>query len=95
MKGLRYARENRAAAISILARNVRTTEALAAKDYDGGRGAMTVDGTIDEKMQRSYLDLGLRRLGVKEGATIEKVFEFSPTRKAISELDQIKWRPVP
>src|ERR1044071_8422052 len=95
LKGLRYARENRAAAISILARNVRTTEALAAKDYDGGRGAMTVDGTIDEKMQRSYLDLGLRRLSVKDGPTIEKVFDFSPTKKAIADLDHTRWRPVP
>jgi hypothetical protein len=56
---------------------------------------MTTDGTIDEKMQRSYLDLGLRRLGVKEGASIEKVFDFWPTRKAIAELEQTKWRPLP
>src|SRR5262249_17225384 len=93
VKGLRYARENRAATIQILARNVRTSEALAAKDYDGGRGAMTADGTIDEKMQRAYLDLGLRRLGVKDGASVEKVFDFSLTKKILSELDQKKWRP--
>lgn len=95
VKGLRYARENRAATIQILARNVRTSEVLAAKDYDGGRGAMTVDGTVDEKMQRAYLDLGLRRLGVKDGTPAERIFDFSLTKKALAELEQKKWRPIP
>jgi NitT/TauT family transport system substrate-binding protein len=95
LKGLRFTRENRAATIPILARNVRTTEAFAAKDYDGARGAMTADGTIDEKMQHAYSDLGLRRLGVKDGTPAEKIFDFSLTKKVLAELDQKKWRPVP
>ena len=77
------------------ARNVRTTEDFAAKDYDGGRPAMTVDGTIDEKLQRAYVDLGIRRLAVKENPALEKIFDFSLTRKIISELDAKKWKPVP
>ncbi len=88
LKGLRFAQENRAATMPILARNVRTSEDLAAKDYDGARAAMTADGTVDEKMQRAYVDMGVRRLGVKEIPTIEKIFD-------LSELDTKKWKPLP
>jgi NitT/TauT family transport system substrate-binding protein len=95
LKGLRFARDNRAATIPILARNERTSEALAAKDYDGGRAAMTADGTVDEKMQRAYVELGMRRLGVKDSPAAEKIFDFSLTKKIISELDAKKWKPVP
>ncbi|HUK39882.1 MAG TPA: ABC transporter substrate-binding protein [Candidatus Acidoferrales bacterium] len=95
LKGLRFARDNRAATIPILARNVRTSEEFAAKDYDGGRPAMTLDGTIDEKMQRAYVDMGIRRLGVRETPALEKIFDFSLTKKIISELDAKKSKPVP
>jgi NitT/TauT family transport system substrate-binding protein len=95
LKGLRFAQENRAATMPILARNVRTSEDLAAKDYDGARAAMTADGTVDEKMQRAYVDMGVRRLGVKEIPTIEKIFDFSLTKKVLSELDTKKWKPLP
>ena len=95
LKGLRYARENRAATIPILARNVKTKENFAAKDYDGGRPAMTVDGIVDERMQRTYLELGSRRLGVKDGPPLEKIFDFSLTKKALLELNAKKWKPVP
>jgi NitT/TauT family transport system substrate-binding protein len=95
LKGLRFARENRAATIPILARNVRTSEDFAAKDYDGGRSAMTADGIVDEKMQRAYLDLGIRRLGVKDSPAPEKIFDFSLTKKILSELDSKRWKPVP
>jgi hypothetical protein len=34
-------------------------------------------------------------LGVKDSPPAEKVFDFSLTKKVLSELDQKKWRPVP
>ena len=95
LKGLRFARENRLATIPILAQNVRTSEDFAAKDYDGGRPAMTADGTVDEKMQRAYLDLGIRRLGVKDSPALEKIFDFSLTKKINSERESKKWIPIP
>ena len=95
LKGLRFARENRSATIPILARNVRTSEDFAVKDYDGGRPAMTADGTVDEKMQRAYLDLGIRRLGVKDSPALEKIFDFSLTKKINSALESKKWKPIP
>ena len=95
LKGFRYARENRAETIPILARNVRTTHELAAKDYDAGRPAMTLDGTVNEKLQRAYLEMGLRRMEVKDGPSPEKVFDFFLTKKVLSELDLKKWRPAP
>ena len=95
LKGFRYARENRAETIPILARNTRTTQELAAKDYDAGRPAMTLDGTVNEKLQRAYLEMGLRRMEVKDGPSSEKVFDFFLTKKVLSELDLKKWRPAP
>jgi len=95
LKGLRFARENRAATIPILARNVRTSEDLAAKDYDGARAAMTADGTVDETMQRAYIDMGVRRLSGKGTPAMEKIFDFSLTKKVLFELDAKKWKPLP
>jgi len=66
-----------------------------AKDYDAGRPAMTLDGTVNEKLQRAYLEMGLRRMEVKDGPSPEKVFDFFLTKKVLSELDLKKWRPAP
>ena len=60
---------------------LRTTQELAAKDYDAGRPAMTMDGTVNEKLQRAYLEMGLRRMEVKESPSPEKVFDFLLRRR--------------
>ena len=56
---------------------------------------MTADGRVDEKMQRAYLDLGIRRLGVEDSPAREKIFDFSLTKKINSELESKKWKPIP
>ena len=56
---------------------------------------MTLDGTVNEKLQRAYLEMGLRRMEVKDSPSPEKVFDFFLTKKVLSELDLKKWRPAP
>ena len=93
LKGLRYAREHRAATISILARNIRTKEDLATKDYDLSRPGMTAEGPVDEIKQKRYSELGAKRLGITEVPPNKKVSPFSITRIVNSQLDIKQWRP--
>jgi NitT/TauT family transport system substrate-binding protein len=93
LKGLRYAREHRSPAIAILARRTKTNPMLAARDYDLSRPGMTRDGTVDDRMQKSYLELGAKRLGFTEILPNEKVFDFSIAKKVGAQLDINKWHP--
>jgi NitT/TauT family transport system substrate-binding protein len=95
LKGLRYARDNRSGTIPILARNTNTTAELAAKDYDLARPGIALAGTVTEAYQKKYLELGQKRLGLKEIPSLEKIFNFALTRKINSELDAAGWLPGP
>jgi NitT/TauT family transport system substrate-binding protein len=67
-KGLLYARTNRSGAIGILMRNLKVDEKTAAKIYDIGKAAMTVDGSVDEAAQKRALDFIARVQAVKDRA---------------------------
>jgi hypothetical protein len=54
---------------------------------------MTRDGTVDDRMQKSYLELGAKRLGFTEILPNEKVFDFSIAKKVGAQLDIDKWHP--
>ena len=65
LKGHLAVRANRAEAIGTLTRNVKISDALAAKSYDVIRPALTVDGGLSEESQRKALDLILQVQGIK------------------------------
>ena len=66
MSGHLALRENRAEAIATLTRNVKISDALAAKSYDVIRPALTSDGGLSEESQRKALDLILQAQGIKD-----------------------------
>ena len=57
MRGLIYARENRAGAIPVLAHSLRVKEDMAGKIYDSARSAMTIDGTITDEAQKRVIQI--------------------------------------
>src|SRR6516162_8883415 len=76
LKGLRYARENKAGTISILLHYMKIKEDLAGQYYDQVRPIMTSDGTVSGDMQRKYLDQALKVLAPKESPSAGKIFNY-------------------
>lgn len=86
LKGLLYALENRVGTIPILARMQKIREDQAAKLYNFMRPGMTTDGSVNESLQKKKLEFDLQGQGLKEGPTLDKVFDFSITRRLNAEL---------
>lgn len=86
LKGLLYAHENRAATIPILARLQKIREDQATKLYNFMREGMTADGSVSEPLQKKKLEFDLQVQGLKEGPPLDKIFDFSLTRKLNAEL---------
>ena len=93
VKGLRYARENKAGTIAILLRYMKLKEDLAGQYYDQVRPIMTTDGTVNVDMQKKYLDQALKVLNPKEAPTVEKLYSYGLARKVNAELDAAGWKP--
>jgi NitT/TauT family transport system substrate-binding protein len=87
MKGLVYARENRAGSIPVLARSLKIKEDLAGKIYDSARSALTPDGTISDEAQRRVVQDTVQLIGQKETPPPEKVFDFALARRIRADLD--------
>jgi ABC-type nitrate/sulfonate/bicarbonate transport system substrate-binding protein len=93
VKGLRYARENKAGTIAILLRYMKLKEDLAAQYYDLVRPIMTADGTVTVELQKKYLDQALKVLTPKETPAVERIYNYSLARKINTELDAGGWKP--
>jgi len=93
IKGLLYSRANRSGTIAILARNLKVDEKTAAKTYDIGKSAMTVDGSVNESAQKKALDFVARVQGLKDPGPVEKFFDFSLPRKVSEQLQTQRWKP--
>ena len=93
-KGFLHVKENRAGTIPFLARYLQLNQELATNAYDQVvRPAMTQDGTLSSEMQAKAVEHVLKRLDLKEAPPLAKIFDFSLTRKVISELKG--WRSAP
>ena len=93
VKGLRYARENKAGTIPILLRYMKLKEDLAGQYYDQVRPIMTADGTVSVELQKKYLDQALKVLAPKESPTVERIYNYSLARKINADLDASGWKP--
>ena len=93
LKGHLAVRANRAEAIGTLTRNVKISDALAAKSYDVIRPALTVDGGLSEESQRKALDLILQVQGIKETLPLERFFDFAIQKRLSAEFRGKNWKP--
>ena len=93
VKGLRYAKENKAGTIPILLRYMKLKEDLAGPYYDQVRPIMTADGTVSVELQKKYLDQALKVLAPKEAPGVERIYNYSVARKINAELDGAGWKP--
>ena len=94
-KGFLHYRDNRSGTIPIIARYLKINDDLAGKIYDVTRPVMTLDGSVSEELQRKSLEPLLRRLAPKEPPALEKIFDYSLSRKVRSDLEREAWKPGP
>ena len=75
IRGLIYYSTNRSGAVSILARNARSSEDLAGKVYDLVKPALTPEGILNDDLQRRVMSPLLERVGRKD-VSIGQIFRF-------------------
>jgi NitT/TauT family transport system substrate-binding protein len=85
VRGLLYARANRPQSIAMLVRTLKIKEDIAARVYDEIRPGITQDGAVNEEQQRKAL-MPFVEKGAKEPPPLARVFDFSITRKIVTEV---------
>jgi NitT/TauT family transport system substrate-binding protein len=93
LMGFILTRDNRPAAIKVLARTLKIEESTAARIYDSARPTMTADGALSDEAQKKAVSFVMKQAGVKEAPAYEKLFDFSIIRKANATLRAENWHP--
>jgi NitT/TauT family transport system substrate-binding protein len=93
LKGLRYARENRAGTLPILLRYMKLKEDLAGQYYDLVRPIMATDGTVSAELQKRYLDQAVKVLAPREPPVAERIYNYTLARRIHGELEAAGWKP--
>jgi NitT/TauT family transport system substrate-binding protein len=93
LKGLLYARENRADAVKIYSRNNKVNEEIGGQIYDLRAQGMTKEGIASEEAQRKSIEEVIDRLGVKTVPPLETIYDYALLRKIHAELKAKGWKP--
>jgi len=92
LMGFLLTRDNRSAAVKVLARGLKVEEPTAARIYDSARPTMTTDGTLSEEAQKKVVSFVMKQAGAKEAPPYEKLFDFSVIKKANATLHARGWQ---
>jgi NitT/TauT family transport system substrate-binding protein len=93
VKGFLYFRNNRAGTVPIVARYMKIKADLAGKMYDSARPAATLDGTASEELQKKSVAHILERVDIKNPPPLERIFDYSITKRIVEELEAKGWKP--
>lgn len=93
LKGLLYARENRADAVRIYSRNNGVNENIGGQIYDLRAQGMTKDGIASEEAQRKSVEEVLDRVAVKTVPPLETIYDYTLLRQIHAELKAKGWKP--
>lgn len=93
LKGLLYARENRANAVKIYSRNNNVNEKIGGQIYDLRAQGMTKDGIASEEAQRKSVEEVLDRVGLKTVPPLETIYDYTLLRQIHAELKAKGWKP--
>jgi ABC-type nitrate/sulfonate/bicarbonate transport system substrate-binding protein len=92
LKGFLHAKQKAPGTMPII-RDTLKFKDFAVDAYDIQREAMTTDGTVNEEEQRKVLEHLLKAQSVKESPPLNRLFDFSLTRKLYDQLNAQGWRP--
>ncbi len=93
LKALVLMHKNREKVVSILSAALKMTKDVIGPAYDELQPALTEDGTIKEDEQKKSLEHLIDRLSAKQVPSLEKIYDFSITRKIYKELQSRGWKP--
>ena len=69
-------------------------EEVAAQGFNEMRPALTEDGTINQDEQRKSIDYLVNPATLKEAPRLDKIYDFSITRRVYHELQSRGWKPA-
>ncbi|MBI4523650.1 MAG: ABC transporter substrate-binding protein [Deltaproteobacteria bacterium] len=95
VKGFIYYGDNRLGASKILGRFMKVSEDRMARTYDAILPGLTQDGTVSEELQKKSVEHILERVGLKEPPPMDKIFNYTLTKKIYEDLRSKGWRAGP
>ncbi|MGH7873616.1 MAG: ABC transporter substrate-binding protein [Candidatus Binatia bacterium] len=92
LKGLLYARGNRAGTVPIVAAMMKVKPELGARVYDLSMPATTTHGALTEEVQRKAIEHVVKQMNLKEPPNLQKIYDFAPVEKARRQLESQGWK---
>ena len=93
LKGLLYARGNRAGTVPIVATMMKVKPDLGGRIYDLSIPAMTTSGALTEDVQRKAIEHVVKQMNLKEPPNLQRIYDFAPVEKARRQLEAQDWKP--
>jgi len=93
LKALRLVKHNREAAVDAIVKFSEVKRELAERKYDEVIRTFASNGVVDEKTQKTDLDIVRLVPNVNKEVLIERAYNFSFAAQADKELTRAGWRP--
>ena len=93
LKGLLYARANRAGTVPVVATMMKVKPELAGRIYDLSIPAATSHGALTEDVQRKAIEHVVKQMNLKDPPNLQKIYDFGPVEKARLQLEAQNWNP--
>jgi NitT/TauT family transport system substrate-binding protein len=93
LKGLLYARANRAGTVPIVATMMKVKADLAGRIYDLSIPATTSHGSLTEDVQRKAIEHVVKQMNLKEPPNLQRIYDFAPVEKARRQLEAQNRKP--
>jgi NitT/TauT family transport system substrate-binding protein len=93
LKGLIYARGNRAGTIPIVAAMMKVKPDLGGRIYDLSIPALTTHGALTEELQRRAIEHVVKQMNLKEPPNLQRIYDFAPVERARRQLEAQDWKP--
>ena len=93
LKGLIYARGNRAGTVPIVAAMMKVKPDLGGRIYDLSIPALTTHGALTEELQRRAIEHVVKQMNLKEPPNLQRIYDFAPVERARRQLEAQDWKP--
>jgi NitT/TauT family transport system substrate-binding protein len=93
LKGLIYARGNRAGTLPIVAAMMKVKPDLGGRIYDLSIPALTTHGALTEELQRKAIEHVVKQMNLKDPPNLQRIYDFAPVERARRQLEAQDWKP--
>ena len=93
IKGQLYAQQNRSGTLPYVVKTLKVKDDHAQKIFDLSLPGFTRGGFVEETLQREAFRQAVERLAIKEPPSLDRVFNYSLTRRILADLEAKGWKP--